>query len=104
MTIDMKPNMKKRNLVRIVEEESGLEAPEAESTTIAAAKDEAERNESTEADRYFRLHSFFSLQMFTLLLLQDAADEEAFKENAEEAVFEAEEGCGEEPARRQHCR
>merc|ERR1712181_185748 len=36
---------------RIVEEESGLEAPEAESTTIAAAKDEAERNESTEADR-----------------------------------------------------
>ena len=40
------------NLVRIVEEESGLEAPEAESTTIAAATDEAERNESTEADRY----------------------------------------------------
>merc|ERR1712130_101160 len=36
---------------RIVEEESGLEAPEAESTTIAAATDEAERNESTEADR-----------------------------------------------------
>merc|ERR1712192_98181 len=28
---------------RIVEEESGLEAPEAESTTIAAAKDEADR-------------------------------------------------------------
>ena len=51
--------MKKRNLVRIVEEESGLEAPEAESTTIAAAKDEAERNESTEADRLFYLSSSF---------------------------------------------
>ena len=48
--------MKKTTLViRIVEEESGLEAPEAESTTIASAKDEAERNESTEADRCFLL-------------------------------------------------
>jgi len=36
---------------RIVEEESALESPEAESTTISAAKEEAERNESTEADR-----------------------------------------------------
>ena len=36
-----------------MEEESGLEAPEAESTTIAAARDEVERNESTEADRFF---------------------------------------------------
>ena len=91
------------NLVRIVEEESGLEAPEAESTTIAAATDEAERNESTEADRYsstispspFRSSPFCS---------QDAADEEAFKENLEEAVAEAEEGGGEEPSGRQHCR
>ena len=55
MTIDRKPNMTKTILSRIVEEESGLEAPEAESTTIAAAKDEAERNESTEADRCFLL-------------------------------------------------
>ena len=47
---------------------------------------------------------YFSLQKFTILLLQDAADGEAFEENLEEAVFEAEEGGGEEPARRQHCR
>ena len=40
-----------------MEEESGLEAPEAESTTIAAATEEAERNESTEADRSFHLPS-----------------------------------------------
>ena len=36
---------------KIVEEEAGMEAPEAESTTIDAAKAEAEQNESTEADR-----------------------------------------------------
>ena len=41
----------KKQFVRIVEEESALESPEAESTTISAAKEEAERNESTEADR-----------------------------------------------------
>ena len=79
-----------------MEEESGLEAPEAESTTIAAATDEAERNESTEADRSFHLLSSFCFQ--------DAADEEALKENTEEAVAEAEEGGGEEPVGRQHCR
>ena len=47
----------KKQFVRIVEEESALESPEAESTTISAAKEEAERNESTEADRSFNNHS-----------------------------------------------
>ena len=37
--------------------------------------------------------------------LQDATDEEAFKENPEEAVVEVEEGGGEEPVPGgQHCR
>ena len=47
----------KKLFVRIVEEESALESPEAESTTISTAKEEAERNESTEADRSFNNHS-----------------------------------------------
>ena len=92
------------NLVRIVEEESGLEAPEAESTTIAAATDEAERNESTEADRCTSSTISPSPFRSSPFCFQDAADEEAFKENLEEAVAEAEEGGGEEPSGRQHCR
>ena len=51
----------KKQFVRIVEEESALESPEAESTTISAAKEEAERNESTEADRSFNNHSLPTL-------------------------------------------
>ena len=86
-----------------MEEESGLEAPEAESTTIAAATDEAERNESTEADRYSSTISPYPFRS-SPFCFQDAADEEAFKENLEEAVAEAEEGGGEEPFGRQHCR
>jgi len=55
---------------KIVEEDEGMEAPEAESTTVEQAKAEAEQNESVEADRMqlVKKHSKRILKKQTLKL------------------------------------
>ena len=53
---------------------------------------------SAEADRSHNKHS-----LSHFLLAQDAADEEAFEEDPEEAVFEVEEGREEPESGGQHC-